>query len=209
MFRPMTALTLLLASASALAQTVGFNLPGGAATVADGSTFTLDLQGTGWVNGLAAGGVDLSYNASVLTLESVTIDTNVFDNAGLPIGNCDPTNCAAALPPSASTGNVLVTGIDFATFFNSAPTGTVDIASFQFLANTTGSTNLGLSVDCCAAPFVSNAGLVTPVFQPATVSVTSALAAPEIDPALAISAVTLLFGVMVVMRAGTMRRFPL
>jgi hypothetical protein len=210
MYRSIAALTLVLTSASALSQTVGFDLPGGTTTVADGSTFTLDLQGSGWTNGLVAGGVDLSYNSSVLTLESVTINTNVFDNAGLPIGNCDPANCAAALPAGTTSGNVLVSGIDFATFFNPAATGNFEIASFQFVADKTGSTNLGLSVDCCAAPFVSTGGLVTPEFQAGNVSVTSAtVKAPELDPALALSGFILLLGVIAVLRAGIERRFPL
>ena len=209
MYRSITALALTLASACAWSQTVGFDLPGGTTTVTDGTTFTLDLQGTGWDadGGLLAGGVDLSYNSSILTLESVTINTSVFDNAGFPIGNCDPANCAAALPPTTSAGNVLVTGIDFATFFNPAATGTFDIATFQFVADATGTTNLGLSVDCCAAPFVtSTANAVTPEFSAASVTVTAATAAPEINANSAISGLTLLLGTLTVLRARAARR---
>ena len=119
---PITALALTLASASAWSQTIGFDLTGGTTTEAAGTTFTLDLQGNGWsaADGLEGGGVDLSYNASVLTLESVTIDTSIFDNAGLPIGNCDPANCAGRGKTfSTSTGNVLAQGIDFFAFSTS------------------------------------------------------------------------------------------
>ncbi len=43
-------------------------------------------------------------------------------------------------------------------------------------------------------------------FQSATVSVTSAVAAPEIDPACAMSGLTLLLGSMAVLRALVVRR---
>lgn len=209
MYRSITALALAFASASAWSQTVGFDLTGGTATETAGATFTLDLQGNGWSasNGLEGGGVDLSYNASVLTLESVTINTSIFDNLGFPIGNCDPGNCAAAIPPSTSNGNVLATGIDFFAFANPAATGDFQIASFQFVANTTGTTNLGLSVDCCAAPFTNAAGMTPDFsFQTASVSVTSAVAAPEIDPASAMSGLALFLGGMAVLRAALVRR---
>jgi len=206
MYRSITALALVFASASALGQqTIGFGLPGGTDTVAVGSTFTLDLQGNNWTDALEGGGVDLSYNSSVLTLESVTIDTNVFD---LPLGNCDATgNCAAALPPSTSSGNVLVSGIDFFAFLNPAATGNFNIASFQFVADATGSTNLGLSVDCCEAPFTNAAG-VTPAFsfQADSVSVTAASAVPEVDPVSAMSGLTLLLGTLAVLRAAAVGR---
>jgi hypothetical protein len=209
MYRSFTALALALASASAWSQTIGFDLPGGTTTETAGSTFTLDLQGNDWStsNGLEGGGVDLSYNASVLTLESVTINTSIFDNLGFPIGNCDPANCAAAVPPSTSTGNVLATGIDFFACINPPASGDFQIASFQFVANATGTTNLGLSVDCCEAPFTNAQGM-TPdfTFQTASVSVTAAAQAPEIDPASAMSGLALLLGGMAVLRAALVRR---
>ncbi len=209
MYRSIAALALTLASATAWSQTIGFDLPGGAATETAGTTFTLELQGNGWsaANGLEGGGVDLSYNASVLTLESVTINTSIFDNLGFPIGNCDPANCAAAVPLSTSTGNVLASGIDFFAFANPPASGDFQIATFQFVATATGATNLGLSVDCCEAPFTNAAGM-TPdfAFQTASVSVTSAVAAPEVDPASAMTGLTLLLGGMAVLRALVVRR---
>jgi hypothetical protein len=204
MYRSIAALTLVLASASAWSQTIGFDLPGGTTTVAAGSTFTLDLQGTGWTDGLVTGGIDLTFNSSVLTLESVTIDASNFE---IPTGGCNP-GPSCTLPSTTSSG--FVNGIDFFTLAATPPSGTFDIASFQFVANETGTSGLALNADdCfCSGPFVDGAGnLVTPTFESDSVSVTASVnQAPEIDPTSAISGLTLLLGSMAVLRTVVARR---
>ena len=88
MYRSITALLLGLASMSSWGQaTVGFDLSGGNA-FSTGQTVTLNLVGNNWTDALGGGGVNFSFDSSVLELESVTINTSVFD---LPQGACDMT----------------------------------------------------------------------------------------------------------------------
>ncbi len=79
MYRSITALFLSLASMSSWGQaTVGFDLSAGS-TFNTGETVTLNLVGNNWTDALGGGGVNFSFNSSVLELESVTINTSVFD----------------------------------------------------------------------------------------------------------------------------------
>jgi len=192
---PLLAL-LLLASVQSWGQaTIGFDLTGGS-TFTVGQTVTLDLLGTGWTaQDLAGGGLDLVISdSSVFSLQSVTVDTSVFD---VPFGNCSLSgNCAAG--PSGATN------IDFGTFLNSAPTGTFDIASFTFAALSTGNSDLSLSADC-ACSFSNSLGvqLIQGTdfnLQNASVSVV-ATAAPEIEPSSALTALSLLLGAVAILRA--------
>jgi hypothetical protein len=208
MHRLIATLTLLLASAYSWGQaTIGFDLSAGD-TFTAGQTVTLDLVGNGWTaQDLAGGGLDLVVSdSSVFSLQSVTVDTSVFD---VPFGNCDPSgNCAAS--PSGATS------IDFGTFLNSAPSGTFDIASFTFLALNTGTANLDFSADC-ACSFSNSLGtqLIQGVdfnLQNASVSVVSPTAAPEIDASSSLAALTLLLGAVAILRArlpGAGSRAPL
>lgn len=198
MYRSITALLLLLASAYSWGQAnIEFDLSGGN-TFAAGDTVSLNLVGSGWTSqDLAGGGLDfLISNSSVFTLESATINTSVFD---VPSGGCMATgNCAVS--PSGATS------IDFGAFFNPAATGTFDIARFTFLAADTGTADLNLSADC-ACNFSNSLGaqLIQGAdfnLQNATVSVTSAVAAPEIDPSSIVTALTLLLGTLAVLRGG-------
>jgi hypothetical protein len=203
MYRSITALFLILASMSSWGQaTVGFDLSGGS-TFSTGETVTLNLVGNNWTDALGGGGVNFSFNSSVLELESVTINTSVFD---LPQGACDMTTGACT---TTGSGPGLVTNIGFSTFFNPSPTGTFDIASFQFLAESTGASNLGLSAGCCGLGFTDAAGnaLTAGVdfsFLSQSVSVSPAVVTPvpEIDPTSVMSALTLLLGSLAVLRGG-------
>ena len=63
-------------SGNSLAATVSFNTS--AQTVALGSSFSLSVQGTAFPT-IVGGGLDLSFNPSVLQISSVTINTSVFE----------------------------------------------------------------------------------------------------------------------------------
>ncbi len=203
MYRSITALFLSLASMSSWGQaTVGFDLSGGS-TVTTGETVTLNLVGNNWTDALGGGGVNLSFNSSVLDLESVTINTSVFD---LPQGACDMTSGVCT---TTGSGPGLVTNIGFSTFLNPSPTGTFDIASFQFLVEGAvgSSSNLSLSAGCCGLGFTDPAGnaLTAGVdfsFLSQSVSVSPAIVTPvpEIDPTSVMSALTLLLGSLAVLR---------
>ena len=201
--RSIATLAFLLLSAQSWSQaTIGFDLTGGD-TFSAGQTVTLDLVGNGWTaQDLAGGGLDLLVsNSSVFALQSVAINTSVFD---VPFGNCDSGgNCAA----NASGA----TSIDFGAFLNTAPTGTFDIATFTFVATSPGTSDLDLSADC-ACSFSNSQGtqLVEGTdftLQNASVSVVSAIAAPELDASNGngLTVLALLLGVVAVMRAGFSR----
>lgn len=201
MYRSITTLVLLLASAHSWGQAnIGFDLSGGS-TFTSGATVSLNLVGSGWTaQDLAGGGLNLLISdSSVFTLESATINTAVFD---VPFGGCGTTGSCAISPSGA-------TNIDFGAFFNPAATGTFDIGSFTFLAATTGTANLNWSADC-ACNFSNSSGTQLNQgtdfnLQNSTVSVTAGVAAPEIDASSAIAALTLLLGALAVLsgaRAG-------
>jgi hypothetical protein len=98
---------------------------------------TLDLQGSNWTQPLDGGGLDLSFNPAVLSLQSVTVNTDVFDLSLLsPLP-------APAVDNSAGTA----TGIDFFTLLNASPTGNFDIASLTFVTRGIGAADLNLSED--------------------------------------------------------------
>jgi hypothetical protein len=131
-------LCLLGASGSALGQTIGFDLSAGS-TFTAGEVVDLTVVASGFSNGLSIGGLDLQFNSQVLNLESVSInaafDTN-STNGGFP-----------AAPVIDNVGGN-VTGVDFAAIFNSPPTGnTIDLATFQFIAEGPGTSSLALSND--------------------------------------------------------------
>lgn len=203
MHRSITTLGLLLASAYSWGQAnIALDLSGGN-TFTAGQTVSLNLVGSGWTSqNLAGGGLDLVIsNSSVFTLESATINTSLFDfNNLVPFGNCAAGGSCAVTPSSA-------TNMDFAVFNNSAPTGgPFEIASFTFLAASTGTADLNLSADC-ACNFSNSLGTqlvqgVDYILGNAAVSVTSAVAAPEIDASSTIAALTLLFGILAVLRGG-------
>jgi hypothetical protein len=202
MYRSITALVLGLASLSSWSQpTVEFDLSAGS-TFATGSTVTLTLVGSDFTNGLIGGGVDLQFNSAVMNLESVSVNSSVFDQT--------PGN--GFLPAViTNTGGVdsTATGIDFAAFFNPTPVGTFDIASFQFLVEGSvgSSTNLTLSADCCGFAFTDGSfNTLTPTVdfsigtQSVSVSAASVTSVPEIDPTSVMSALTLLLGSLAVLR---------
>jgi hypothetical protein len=146
MHRSIIALLLAALSAPSWSQsTVGFDLSGGS-TFSVGSTVTLTLEASNFAGGLEGGGVDLQFNSAVLSLESVAINP-AFDQSS--------SKGFAPVQISNKGAGSTATGVDFFAFFNSPPVGTFDIATFKFLADGTGTTNLNLSEDAVFGPFLN------------------------------------------------------
>ncbi|VAW79597.1 hypothetical protein MNBD_GAMMA15-1202 [hydrothermal vent metagenome] len=68
---------LLVLTAGVEASTVSFNPSDTSADI--GQTFSINLIGTGFTDIVDGGGVNLFYDASVLAVNSVTVDTTVWD----------------------------------------------------------------------------------------------------------------------------------
>lgn len=99
-------------------------------SVDDGDTFILELIGTGFNDGdLDGGGVSISYDSSVINLNSVTVDTGTWEFFSTS-GTIDN-----------GTGNV--DGITFNSF--QSRTGDLLFATLEFTAVGSGASALGLS----------------------------------------------------------------
>jgi hypothetical protein len=112
------------------AATVGFNTS--LATVNPGDSFSLTVQGSGF-DTIVGGGLNLSFNSSVLQINSVTINQSVFEfyiGHGTEEGILDN-----------SFGQLLNTS--FNSFFGAA--GNFDIMDISFTAVGVGLSNLALS----------------------------------------------------------------
>jgi PEP-CTERM motif len=169
-------LGLVAISASSWGQaTIELDSPSGT-TFAPNQVITLDLVGNNWTVPLDGGGVDLSFNPSVLSLQSVTVNTDVFDY-GL----------YAPLEPTIDNAAGSATGIDFFTLLNNDPTGNFDVATVTFLTQGAGSANLSLGENVIGFSSTDSNFNVSSlaagrdfIFQTAGVSVTSMVAAvPE------------------------------
>ena len=155
----------LVLGSQSQAATVSFNNSVTNANIGD--SFMLTVQGSGF-DTIVGGGLNLSFNASVLQLNSVTINQTVFDfyiGDGTEEGIVDN-----------SLGLLLNTS--FNTFFGAS--GNFDIMDIGFTAIGAGSSNLTLSesllwvfADEFGAPYGSNV-----TYNPATVNVVGASPVP-------------------------------
>ena len=145
---------LLLLTARVEASVVSFSTSN--TNVDLGQTFTLGLSGNGFTDILDGGGVNLSYDPSVLAVNSITVDTSVwgfFDNPG----TIDNTN-----------GDV--SDLMFASFSN--VTGDFAIATLEFKAVGVGTSPLSLT-ESSLNPFASGGSLLAVTLQSASVTVTA------------------------------------
>ncbi|HFQ13575.1 MAG TPA: VPLPA-CTERM sorting domain-containing protein [Gammaproteobacteria bacterium] len=126
---------LLLLTARVDASTVSFVSP---PTVTTGQTFTLDLIGTEFTDIVDGGGVNLFFDSSVLVVNSITVDTSVWEWFDDP-GTIDNT---------AGT----VSEIQFASFIGA--TSDFAIATIEFSAIGTGISDLILT-ESILNPFAS------------------------------------------------------
>jgi hypothetical protein len=154
------AILLCIGTAPTWAASIGFDSTAGT-PFAVGQPFTLTLEGNGFTQPLDGGGVNLQFDPGVLQLESVTVDTAVWDFA--------PAN------GTIDNGSGVVSDILFNAFFNPSPLGNFDIATVQFLAVGAGSSSLLLSPSA-SNPFSTGGVILNPgadfTFDSASIVVT-------------------------------------
>jgi hypothetical protein len=167
-----TAVLFLVASAPSWAQvtTVELDSATPTTTFSTGQSVVLDLNASNFAE-LDGGGVDINFDPSVLTLQSVSVNTALFDFVPFD-SNGTIDNTAGSL-----------TGVDFFALLNN-PSGDFTIATLDFVAKSTGSADLSLSVDPLN-PFASFGNQLNPgtdfFFQTANISVSN-LVAPVPEP---------------------------
>ena len=84
--------------------------------VGESSVFTLNVIGTGFVDNVDGGGIDLSFDPSVLNVLSVSIDTVVWDfttSTGIIDNVAGTVNGIAVTALSSVTGDFSVASIEF------------------------------------------------------------------------------------------------
>lgn len=126
--------------------------------VLENDIFTLDIIGTGFVSNVDGGGVDLSFDASVLNVLSVTVDDLFWDFA-------------------TSTGTIdnvggTVNGIAVNAF--SPVTGDFTVASIQFQAiGLDGSSSALTLAEYALNPWASGGSQINPTFTGGNVNVSA------------------------------------
>ncbi|CAN5133252.1 hypothetical protein BH11PSE10_BH11PSE10_10690 [soil metagenome] len=155
----------LLASAVTTAQAAGsLVLSPPAATVNPGDSFALLVRGSGFTDNVVGGGFNLSFDANMLALNSVTVDTVVWEFVSSP-GSID--NAAGTL-----------SDVYFNSFKAVLPTGNFNVASLQFTAKASGNSAVVMS-DSASFPFANDLAEVIPVaYQGAAIGV-SAVPEPQ------------------------------
>lgn len=127
-------------------------------SVLENDIFTLDVIGTGFVSNVDGGGVDLSFDSSVLNVLSVTVDDLFWDFA-------------------TSTGTIdniggTVNGIAVNAF--SPVTGDFTVASIQFQAIGPGGSNSALTLaEYALNPWASGGSLINPTFTGGNVNISA------------------------------------
>lgn len=119
---------MLVGSVAAQAASVGFSPDN--TTVVNGATFSMDLVGTGFNSGdLDGGGINFTYDASVVQVTSITVDTVIWE----------------FFSDDGMIDNVLGSGIEIQ--FNSfqSRTGDLFFATVEFIAVDVGTSLLGLA----------------------------------------------------------------
>lgn len=150
----------MLFSAVSNAASVGFNPT--PAIISVGSSFSLTLEGTGFADVLDGGGLNFSFDPSILQVNSVVIDPKW-----------------EFLPSPGTIDNIAgsVDHIQFNTFANSI-TGDFNIAIVNFQAIGVGTSALNLSLDDFN-PFAAGGNLVAVTLNNSTVQ-----AVPEASSAM-------------------------
>lgn len=152
--RNLIAALLLLLGNNAYAATISWDSANTNVNLND--VFTLNIVGTGFANIVDGGGVNFTYDQSVLNVLSVSIDESVWDFA-VDTGTINN-----------STGSV--DGIMVNTF--SGVTGDFVVASIQMQAVGSGSSLLALS-EFGLNPWASGGSAINPQFVDATVNVSA------------------------------------
>ena len=152
----------LLATSAAWVQAQTVTVQPPAATVTVGDTFSLDVVGKGFADKIFGGGYTINFDATRLVLDSITIDTSVWELGG----------------PAPIIDNALGTAIDV-NFNTLMPKGGDFLtAVLNFTAKAAGPATVSLTEDP-AWPFGNEAAEAVPVtFSSATFTV-AAVPEPE------------------------------
>ncbi len=118
--------------------------------------FTIDITGTNFLSNVDGGGVNFSYDASVLNVVSISINESVWDlGAGISTGIIDNI--------TGTVGGISVNAW-------SDVIGNFSVATITFQAISSGSSDLSLS-EWGFNPWASNGNIINPDFVNATVQV--------------------------------------
>ena len=152
-------LVILAASSNSYAATVTFNP--NPDTVSLGQTFNLDIIGLNFLVITDGGGVNFTFDQNIVQVNSVSIDTGVWDfgPTGISEGTID--NVAGT-----------VTGIAVNAISDVGP-GNFIVATVEFVAFGLGSTDLILTEFSPENPFASGGNLINPSFSNGFVTVTA------------------------------------
>ena len=123
------------------------------ATVSPSQVFTVEVKGSGFGGVLDGGGFDVSFNPRVLNVESIKVDTSVWEFA--PIDG------------AIDNLNGKITDTEFNSFVHNN-TGSFDIAQISFLSVGAGASNISL-VENQNNPFASGGNPVTVTFTEANI----------------------------------------
>lgn len=147
----------MLLSGHLSAATINWDLP--VTNVNIDNTFTVNVVGNNFLSSVYGGGVNISFDSSILNVLSVSINETVWDFGGSGISTGTINN-------SAGTVDAILVN----TF--SPVTGDFEVASIQFRAVGTGSSALSLT-EYALNPWASGAGAINPDFVDGTVNVSS------------------------------------
>lgn len=153
LLRALGAAALLLSSSGVvLAATVSFTPD--PKDVMAGDIFTVDIVGSNFTE-LSGGTIDLGFNSSLLTVDSVAVNSALFDL--LPEGG------------GPAVGNTW-SGIGFDTFNNDSATGTFTIATITLAAGAEGISSLTI---LGSSKFFSATTLLSPTLVDGTVNISA------------------------------------
>jgi len=124
-----------------------------------GSSFSLDVVGLGFASNVDGGGVDISFDSSVLNVLSVTIDEVVWDfgASGIDTGTIDN--------GAGTVDGIMVNAM-------SAVTGDFIVATVQFQTVGAALSSSGLTLtELFTNPWASGGSAINPIFLDGNVSV--------------------------------------
>lgn len=148
-------LSLLCGQASAA--TIGWGTA--PATIQVSDIFSLNIAGSGFTSNVDGGGVNISYDSSILNVLSVSIDEVVWDFGvtGISEGTID--NVAGT-----------VNGIMVNTFADVS--GSFDVATIQFQAIGSGTSVLALT-EFALNPWASGGAMINPIMEDSSLTVSA------------------------------------
>lgn len=161
----MHAIRHLVGAAALLLSTLGAQAAGSlvitpsASAVNPGDSFALQVRGSGFSDSVVGGGFNLSFDPSLLSLDSVSVDTVVWEF----VSSNGLTNNAAGT----------LSDVYFNSFKALLPTGDFSVATLQFSAKASGNSSIQLS-ESPSFPFANDLAEVIAVdYGSASVSISA------------------------------------